>query len=233
MLESLRTGQNLERILVGEGIEFGVQLREALLLADKMGIAVEHLPRSKIDRYSRTKKAQGVIAFKRDERYHSLKELVSAKSPALIAVLDGIQDPHNLGAIARTLEAFGGNGIVVRDERSVGITPGAIRASAGALEHLKVAKVRSIPRTLTELHSKGLKIIGLDGSAKKSPTEVDLTGATALVIGAEHGGLSKEAREECDVMVGLSLTGRIESLNAAVAAAILIYEVARARDTQT
>ena len=149
MLEALRSERNIDRLLVADGIEVGSQMREIFSLAENAGIRVDHLQRRELDRQSQTKKSQGVVAVLPDTRYVSVEDLIfeaDRRSQApLIAVLDGIVDPHNLGAIARTMDAAGGHGIIIPERRAAGISPGAIRASAGALMHLPVARVVNIP----------------------------------------------------------------------------------------
>ena len=149
MLEALRAERNIDRLLVADGIEVGPQMQEIFSLAENSGIQVEHLKRRELDRQSQTKKSQGVVAVLPDTRYVSVEDLIfeaDRRSQApLIAVLDGIVDPHNLGAIARTMDAAGGHGIIIPERRAAGISPGAIRASAGALMHLPVARVVNIP----------------------------------------------------------------------------------------
>ncbi|MCH7594093.1 MAG: 23S rRNA (guanosine(2251)-2'-O)-methyltransferase RlmB, partial [Chloroflexi bacterium] len=176
---------------------------------------------------------QGVTARAPDPHYTPFEGLVDAATApgrsALIVLLDGIEDPHNFGAIARTADAAGADGIVIPERRSVGITPGAISASAGALEHVSVARVVNLPRALDSLKKSGLWIIGLDGDGTELHTNVDLRAPTALVVGSEGSGLSRLVREKCDSLVRLPMSGAVESLNASVAAAIVLYEAVRQR----
>lgn len=144
-------------------------------------------------------------------------------------VLDGIEDPHNLGAIARTADAAGADGLVISERRAVGITPGAISASAGALEHVSVARVVNLSRALDKLKDAGLWIVGLDGGGTQLHTDVDLQVPIALVVGSEGAGMSRLVREKCDFVVALPMAGKIESLNASVAAAVVLYEAVRQR----
>ena len=149
------------------------------------------------------------------------------EKPFLI-VLDGITDPHNLGAIIRTAECVGAHGVIIQQRRSVGLTPAAVKAAAGAAEYMKVAKVVNITRTLAELKERGVWVIGADMDGQKL-SETDLTGATALVIGAEGEGISRLVKDECDLTVALPMRGHIDSLNASVAAGVLMYAVRTAR----
>jgi 23S rRNA (guanosine2251-2'-O)-methyltransferase len=144
-------------------------------------------------------------------------------------VLDGIQDPQNLGAISRTVDAAGGHGIVIPERRAVGVTPGAIRASAGALEHVQVARIVNMGRSIEQLKDAGIWVVGLDMAGETAYTEVDLTRPTALVVGSEGEGISRLVKEKCDVLAAIPLAGKLASLNASVAAAILLYEAVRQR----
>ena len=148
--------------------------------------------------------------------------------PPFLIVLDGITDPHNLVAIIRTAECAGAHGVILQQRRSVGLTPAAVKAAAGAAEYMKVAKVVNITRTLADLKKQGIWVIGadMDGQALK---DTDLTGAAALVIGAEGEGISRLVKDECDLVVSLPMRGHIQSLNASVAAGVLMYAVRAAR----
>lgn len=239
VLEALRAERNIDRLLIAEGIEVGTQIQEIFSLAKYAGIKVEHLKRREIDRQSQTKKSQGVVAILPDTRYVSIEDLIfeaDRKSQApLIAVLDGIVDPHNLGAIARTMDAAGGHGIIIPERRAAGISPGAIRASAGALMHLPVARVVNIPRTIEYLNTLGLQTLAL-APASVIPaqtgtdyTTADLTIPTAIVVGSEEKGVSRLALERCTATISIPMHGQLASLNASVSAAIVLYEAVRQR----
>lgn len=237
MLEALRAGRDVSAVLLAEGTEAGPQVREILDLAARAAVPVVAHPQAELDRRSATKHHQGVIALVGDTRYSQLEEVLETArgsgAPALVVVLDGIQDPQNLGAIARTAEAAGAHGIVIPERRAVGVTPGALRASAGALEHIKVARVTNISRAIAELKEAGLWVIGLDMAADRSYTAADLTGPVAIVVGSEGEGIGRLVREKCDYMVALPLHGKVASLNASVAAAIVLYEAVRQRAAVT
>jgi 23S rRNA (guanosine2251-2'-O)-methyltransferase len=234
VLEALRAGRTISRILVAEGIEAGPQVSEALTLATSASIPVETLARQELDRRAATKHHQGIIALAGDPRYASLDAIISSAQSSgaapLIAVLDGIQDPQNLGAIARTVDAAGGHGIVIQERRAVGVTPGALRASAGALEHVPVARVVNLNRALDQLSDAGIWLVGLDMQGDTPYTKADLTRPTALVIGSEGEGLSRLTREKCEVLVSIPLRGKLASLNASAAAAIALFEAVRQRN---
>jgi 23S rRNA (guanosine2251-2'-O)-methyltransferase len=233
VLEALRSGREIDRILMAEGIEFGPQLQDIVVLADQAGIPVEALDRDEIEARSATKKAQGVIAEVPDHRYSSVEDMVMAADAAgqapLICVLDGIQDPHNLGAIARTLDAAGGHGLVIPERRAVGVTPGAVRASAGALEHVAVCRAKNLGRAVESLKVMKLKVIGLDAEGETDYTEPDYTEPVAIVVGSEGEGMSQRVRTVCDALVSIPMLGKLASLNASVSTGIVLFEAVRQR----
>ncbi len=233
MLEALRAERNIDRLLIADGIDVGPQMREIFALAESIGIQVERLDRRDLDRQSRTKKSQGVVAVLPDTRYVDVEDLVfeaDGRSQApLLAVLDGIVDPHNLGAIARTMDAAGGHGIVIPQRRAAGITPGAIRASAGALMHVPVARVVNIPRTIDYLNQLGLQTLALAADADTDYTTADFTIPTAIVVGSEEKGVSRLARKRCTSIISIPMHGQLASLNASVSAGIALYEAVRQR----
>lgn len=233
MLEALRSGREVERVLMADSIELGAQLREVVTLAEEAGAPVEAVSRNELDRNSRTGKHQGVIAIVADPRYASVEDMIfaadEAGEPPLIAVLDGVQDPHNMGAVARVVDACGAHGIVIPERHAVGITPGALRASAGALEHVLVTRVPSIEKAVRYLRQLGLRVVGLDQSAPAAYVDADLTGPVALVIGSEAAGMSRGVRDACDELVAIPMRGEVDSLNAAVSAGVVLYEAVRQR----
>ena len=233
VLEALRADRNILRILVADGIEIGSQMREILDLSESARIEVEHVNRRELNRQSRTKKSQGVIAVLPDTRYASIEDLIfeadRRNQAPLIAVLDGIVDPHNLGAIARTVDAAGGHGVIIPERRAAGISPGAIRASAGALMHLPVARVTNISRTVDYLNQLGLQTLALAADADNDYTQADLTIPTALVIGSEEKGVSRLTLQNCTATISIPMHGQLASLNASVSAAIALYEAVRQR----
>lgn len=233
VLEALRSGRRVDRLLIADGLEMGSQMREIFSLAESMGVEAEVMSRQRLDVQSRTKKSQGVVLVLPDLRYASVEDMIFAADgkgeQPLIAVLDGILDPHNLGAIARTLDAAGGHGVIIPERRAVGVTPGAIRASAGALMHVPVARVVNINRTLEHLGNMSVQLVGLDAGGDVDYTEVDFNLATAVVVGSEEKGLSRLASEGCDVLVSIPMHGELSSLNASVSAGIVLYEAERQR----
>lgn len=235
VLEALRAERHILRLLIADGIEAGPQMREIISLAESAGIQIEHLQRRELDRQSRTKKSQGVVAVLPDTRYVDIEDIIleaDRRSQApLIAVLDGIVDPHNLGAIARTMDAADGHGIIIPERRAAGITPGAIRASAGALMHLPVARVVNISRTIEYLNQLGLQTLALAADADTDYTRADLKIPTALVIGSEEKGVSRLAMERSSGTISIPMHGQLASLNASVSAAIALYEAVRQRSS--
>ena len=235
VLEALRAERNIDRLLIADGIEVGAQMQEIISLAEDAGIQVEQLQRRELDRQSQTKKSQGVVAVLPDTRYVSVEDIIleaDRKNQApLVAVLDGIVDPHNLGAIARTMDAAGGHGIIIPERRAAGISPGAIRASAGALMHLPVARVVNISRTIEYLNTLGLQTVALAVDAETDYTAADLTIPTAIVVGSEEKGVGRLAQERCTATAAIPMHGQLASLNASVSAAIALYEAVRQRSS--
>ena len=233
VLETLRAGHEVSRLLIADNVEAGPQMREIRELARKSNLRVEAVGRAELDRQSRTKKSQGVVAVLPDRRYAQVEDLILAADAKdeqpLLAVLDGVVDPHNLGAIARTLHAAGGHGLIIPERRAASVSPGAMRASAGALVHVPVSRVPNVSKTLSYLKHLSLQTIALDADAKTDFREADLTLGTALVIGSEERGVSRNSMSECDLTVSIPMSGPIASLNASVSAAIVLYEAVRQR----
>ena len=233
VLEALRADIEITQLLIADNVETGNQIREIRQLARNSDIDLQVIPRRDLDKQSGTKKSQGVVAVLPDRRYAQVEDLILAadamRQPPLIAVLDGIVDPHNLGAIARTAHAAGGHGLIIPERRAASVSPGAMRASAGALVHIPVARVPNIAKTLSHLQNLGLQTVALDADADTSYRNADLTPPTALVIGSEERGISRNARQYCDIAVGIPMSGPVASLNASVSAAIALYEAVRQR----
>ena len=227
--EAVKNGRELERILVQRG-ELSGSAREIVAKARERHIVVQEVDKARLDAIYPNH--QGMIAYASAASYSTVDDMFAdaeakGEKPFLI-VLDGITDPHNLGAIIRTAECVGAHGVIIQQRRSVGLTPAAVKAAAGAAEYMKVAKVVNITRTLAELKERGVWVIGADMDGQKL-SETDLTGATALVIGAEGEGISRLVKDECDLTVALPMRGHIDSLNASVAAGVLMYAVMRSR----
>ena len=233
MLESLRAGREIERLIMVDDLELGAQLREIIILAEEAGIQVDAVSRRDLEGQSHTKKSQGVIAIVPDPRYHDPEDFITAanrkREVPLIVMLDGLQDPHNLGAIARTADAAGAHGLIIPERRAVGITPGAVRASAGALEHVRVARVVNLNRTIENLKQAGVLAVGLDADGDIEYNQADFTGPVVIVVGSEGRGLSRLVRGNCDQIASIPMAGKLSSLNASVSAGIVLYEVVRQR----
>ncbi len=236
VLEALRAGgRQIGRILVARE-RSNVRIAEIVRLATARGVAVRHEGRLRLDLLAKGVPHQGVLALVSQAAYEDPFELVgrikSRISSPLLIVLDGIQDPQNLGAIARTGEAAGADGLFISRHRAVGITPAAARTSAGALEYLPVARVPGLPAFLEWLKGQSVWVLGADPSTERSLYDIDLRVPLALVIGAEHRGLRTLVRERCDLLASIPMRGRLASLNAGAAAAIFLIEIRRQRDRQ-
>ena len=216
------------QLIVAEGAQEQGALASSLQIAGQRHIAIQRAPRAQLDKISQGH--QGLAAEVSGYPYVALDELVTSNQTPLFLVLDLIQDPQNLGALLRTAEAVGSNGILIAEDRAAGVTPAVVNASSGATEHLPVARVTNIARTLEKLKQANVWVIGLeDAPGAQEYTSVDLRGALAIVVGSEGQGLRRLVRETCDILVKLPMAGKITSLNAAVAGSIVLYETLRQR----
>jgi len=205
-------------------------MRTLTTLAEAQGARIRRVPLEQLDRESRHGVHQGVVADVEDAQTYSVAELVrEAVGPALIVVLDGIEDPQNLGAIMRTADAAGVDGVVVQSRRSAARDGAAAKASAGALAHMKIAEVVNIARAVEELKQAGVWTVGLAGDAPTAYDGIDLRVPSALVLGAEGAGLRRLVRERCDFLASIPMAGHVESLNVSVAAGIALFEAIRQR----
>jgi 23S rRNA (guanosine2251-2'-O)-methyltransferase len=218
----------VDYVLVAEG-HHGPRVEQIIQLARARGIAVRFAPAIAVERAAGTPHHQNVAAFCAAKAYDDLETLISASPQPLIVILDGVEDPANLGAVARTAVAAGADGLVVPERRAARLTPAVARTAAGALEHLKVARVTNLTRALNTLKEHNLWVFGFEGAAAKSYLELDYSSACALVLGGEGQGLHRLVRETCDDLARIPLYGPVESLNVSVAAAIVLYEAARQR----
>src|SRR6478672_11052850 len=208
-----------------------LRLQRVIEECRRISIPVRFLPRVELDRMAGTGAHQGVVAITSAKQYTDLDDVLAAKRGqySLVVVLDGVEDPHNLGAILRTADAAGADGVVIPERRAAGITGTVAKASAGASEYLPVAKVTNISRTLEELKTKGLWIVGLDERGAQSYDAVDYKMDCAVVLGAEGKGLHDLVRKRCDFLVSIPMLGKVPSLNVSVAAAVVLYEIVRQR----
>ncbi len=204
-------------------------LTELLELADRCRVRPRRVDPAELDRLAGGAAHQGVVATVRALDTYAVADLVAVRTPPLVLVLDGIEDPRNLGAIARTLDAAGGSGLVVPERRAAPVTGAAVKASAGALVHVPLAPVVNLPRALEELKAAGVWTIGLEAEADQSLYDLDLRLPSAFVIGGEGRGLHRLVRERCDWRAALPMRGRVSSLNVSVAAAVALFEAVRQR----
>ncbi|HEX5706856.1 MAG TPA: 23S rRNA (guanosine(2251)-2'-O)-methyltransferase RlmB [Pyrinomonadaceae bacterium] len=236
VIEALRAGSRpVERVTIAEGAHES-RLKELLELARERGVPVRRAPRAELQRLSAGANHQGVVAQVGAAHYRAAEELLDALSarvgtedPPLAVVLDGVEDPRNLGAIIRTAECAGAHGLFVPERRAVGLTETVAKASAGALEYMPVARVANVARLQEELKARGVWTVGTAAEAELDYTEWDWTQASAVVLGGEGEGMRRLVRERCDVLVRVPLRGRIASLNVSVAAGIVLYEAVRQR----
>ena len=227
VLEALRAGR-VQTLRVSARDDRRV--REVLALAESAGVVVERVDSAALDRAARSGPHQGVVADVAEARTYAVAELVAGATGApLIVVLDGIEDPHNLGAIVRAADAAGVDGLIRQTRHSA--APGAVaaKASAGALAHAKFADVVNVARAIDELKAAGVWVVGLAGEAPLEYTGADFTLPTALVLGAEGAGLRRLVRERCDYLVSVPMRGHVSSLNVSVAAGVVLFEAVRQR----
>lgn len=223
--EALRSKRPLDRILVAKGAG-GPRLQEIIDLARQASVPVRFEPRGSLDRLAGSPAHQGVVAMGAARKYADLDQ---AAGTQMVVVLDGVEDPHNLGAIIRTAHAAGAGSIVVPERRAAGVTDVVAKAAAGAIEHLPVARVTNINRTLEDLKKRGFWIYGLDERGDQDYDRVDYGEPTAFVLGGEGKGLHEQVRKHCDVLVRIPMAGKISSLNVSVAAGVVLFEWNRRR----
>jgi len=227
--QALKAGRLLERILVVRG-RGGRRLGELLAAARAQGVPIRFVSREEVERLAKTRNHQGVVAVSGAKAYIDLEEILrTARQPALFVLLDGVEDPHNLGAIVRTAHCAGADGLILPARRAVGVTAAVAKASAGAVEHLPIARVTNLVRAMARLKESGCWLVGLDERAPQVFTEVDLTQPCGLVFGGEGRGLHQLVRAQCDFLAAIPTYGVITSLNVSVAAAIALYEAVRQR----
>ena len=226
VLELLKTDKTIEKILLERGAQGS--LGRIFAMAREKGIRVQFVAKEALDRESREKRHQGVIAFTTDYEYADLYDILSEKESSLIILCDGIEDVHNLGSILRVAECAGADGVVIPKVRGASVTEAVVRISAGAAEHMKVAKVASLNAAIETLKSRGYWVYALEAGGE-SIYDADLKGRVALVVGGEDSGVRRLTRETCDKVLSLPLFGKVNSLNASVALGIAAYEVVRAR----
>ncbi|MBQ2061351.1 MAG: 23S rRNA (guanosine(2251)-2'-O)-methyltransferase RlmB [Oscillospiraceae bacterium] len=232
VIEALRTDTPIDKIYLAKG-ETDKTLGHIASRAREAGIVVVEADRRKLDAMSRTHSHQGVIALAAVREYVSVQSILDAAAekgePPLLVVCDEISDPHNLGAILRTAECAGAHGVIIPKRRSAGLTAIVAKTSAGAVSYVPVARVANLSATLKELKKQGIWVFGTAAEGTTNLYNADLKGPAAIVIGSEGDGMSRLVSENCDFLVSIPMRGRISSLNASAAAAILLYEAVRQR----
>ncbi len=223
-------GRGFEYVAVAPGRD-DARIQKIAQLCRAAGVAVRSIPRDQLTRLAKTAQHQGVVAVTAEKKYSDLEDVLAHKrgQHSFLLVLDGIEDPHNLGAVIRTAEGAGADGLVIPERRATGVTATVVKASAGASEYLPIAKVTNIGRAIEDLKSRNIWTVGLDERSNKSYDQLDYKMDCALVLGAEGHGLHEQVRKKCDFLVSIPMLGEVPSLNVSVAAAIVMYEVARQR----
>ncbi len=232
VLEALRSGRRLDKLYIAEGAVDRSLSRLASMAAEQ-GTVVVSCARRKLDAMSQTGAHQGVIAMAAAHEYAELDDVLANAEqkgePPLIVICDELNDPHNLGAILRTAECVGAHGVIIPKRRSVGLTATVAKASAGAIEYVPVVRVSNIAATIRELKSRGVWVFGTAADGDTELYDADFSGPAAIVIGSEGTGMSRIVSESCDVRIRIPMKGRVSSLNASAAAAVLLYEAFRRR----
>ena len=230
VLEALRSGRELECIYIQSGSPKG-PVAAILNKAREQGIPVKEATREKLTQLSGIETHQGVAAICAAAAYAEMKDIYerAGEEPLFVVICDNIEDPHNLGAIIRTAEACGAHGVIIPKRRSAGLTAIVAKTSAGAVSYIPVARVPNIPALLKDLKKQGVWVFGTAADGNTTLYNADLKGPAAIVIGSEGAGMTRLAAENCDFLVSIPMKGKISSLNASAAAAILLYEAVRQR----
>ena len=232
--EALKSGRTLDKVFVADG-DTDRALSRLAALAREAGAAVVQVDRRRLDQMSQTHAHQGIIAQAAAHSYATVEEILQraadrGEAPLLI-LCDELSDPHNLGAILRTAECAGAHGVIIPKRRSVGLTAVVAKTSAGAVEHMPVARVSNLASTIEDLKRQGIWVFGTDAAGTTDLYHADFQGPTAIVIGSEGFGMSRLVAERCDLLISIPMKGQINSLNASSAAAVLLYEAVRQRYT--
>ncbi len=223
-------GRSFQYVAVATGRQ-DARVEQLVAACRSAGVAVRFEPRYQLDRLAGTAAHQGVAAVTASKEYCDVEDILAARrgKHAFVVVLDGVEDPHNLGAILRTADAAGADGVLLPERRAVGVTATVAKTSAGASEHLSIARMANTARTLEDLKAKNLWIVGLDERATQSYDAIDYRMDCALVLGSEGKGMHDLVRRKCDFLVSIPVLGSVPSLNVSVAAAVVMYELARQR----
>ena len=232
VLEALKANRTINKIFVIKGDREG-SIRQIVAMARQKGIIITEVEKSALDSMSTSRSHQGVIALVAAKEYVEVDDILQIAQdkgqPPFIIILDEITDPHNFGAILRTANAVGAHGVIIPKRRAIGLTSAVSKASAGAVEYVPVARVTNISQTIEYLKKNNVWVVGTDATGEKAFYESDLKGPIAVVIGSEGEGMGKLIREKCDFVVNIPMEGEISSLNASVAAAIVMYEILKQR----
>lgn len=233
VLETLRSSRRVKRLLVAEGLREAPALAGILQEVTRQQIPVETVPRTRLDQLSQGAVHQGCLAVVEARRYATLDEILDyarqKQEDPFLLILDAIQDVNNLGSLMRTAEAVGVHGVILPQHHAAEVNATVVKTSAGATEHLLIAQQTNLTHTIDALKKENIWVIGLAGETKTEYAQADLTGPLALVVGNEGKGISRLVREHCDLLIRLPMHGQINSLNAAVAGSIALYEALRQR----
>lgn len=232
VIEALRKGRNIDKLFIQKDVTDG-SMGKIRSMAREQGVIISEVARQKLDHLSQTGAHQGVIACTAVHEYYELEDILQIAEekgePPFLVIADEISDPHNLGSILRTANGAGAHGVIIPKHRSVGLSAVVAKSSAGAIEYVPVARVTNLPRTVDELKKQGLWIAGAAMEGKQAYYQADFTGPLVVVIGSEGFGISRLLKEKCDFLVSIPMKGEINSLNASVAAGVLLMEAARQR----
>ncbi|PUB13421.1 23S rRNA (guanosine(2251)-2'-O)-methyltransferase RlmB [Paenisporosarcina sp. OV554] len=232
VLEALRAGREMNKVWIAEGVK-KAGITEIMELAKEAGIIVQFVPKNKVEQLTDGANHQGIAASVAAYRYAEIDELfelaASRNEDPFFLILDELEDPHNLGSILRTADATGVHGVIIPRRRAVGLTGVVAKTSTGAIEHIPVARVGNLAQTVEDLKKRGLWIAGTDAKGSSDYRRMDAKLPIAIIIGSEGKGMSRLLKEKCDFLYHMPMVGQVTSLNASVAAAILMYEVLRNR----
>lgn len=233
VLEALRAERTIEHILIARGAPPRGALGAVIARARNAGVPVREVPRAELDRLARNH--QGIVARMGEYVYIEVEDVLAVAhergEPAFLLMLDAVQDPQNFGTLLRTAEAVGVHGVIIAERRAVGVTAGVVKASAGAVNHLRIARVTNLARTIDDLKRANVWIVGVENIPEaKDFSQVDFTLPLALVLGSEGAGLGRLVREQCDFLIRLPMWGKVSSLNVAVAGSIVLYAAKNQRE---
>ena len=231
VVEALRAGIPAKELVVANGVDIDERLEESVRLAQKMGLSIREVERRQIENMTGIANHQGIALIVKPFQYSSQKEIFArAKSPALFVAVDGVTDPRNIGAIARSAAAFGADGLLIPERRNAPLTAAAWKSSAGAAARLPIAQVTNLVRSISDAKEYGCFVVGLDGDADTAISEMEIADQPLyIIVGSEGRGLSRLVREKCDLLISIPMSNSVESLNASVAMSIALYSIDRKR----